>query len=359
MFESIKEQFSNCADCGKSLFLHVNIYRHPIKKGKLLCESCNAKYYEYRNKLYLETLDKAVTNTIDRFYDCALSSLGVSSDDSSDDYDDNNYDESDEEYNDNSYDDSDEDYDEDSYDDSNDDYDEDSYDDSDSDYEDSEEEDDNGYFSNHLDFESDINACADKNEIASETDRPIIDGIINDEEYDSSFPKVLWILPEPFDFDKEGEVRIADLIDKKLLYNKIYKNIAQMSWCIQNGIKEVPSKLSAEQLLSGLETVAIIYVSKMPGSNTYGQREKRKTYKIWKKILKEQINDCDADIMLFCNLGKEIFEEYFPNANPDYAGKKLVFNFEDNLLVNLNSPSSWERSDMNVLLKKISKKIDF
>lgn len=75
MFESIKESFSHCEDCGRSLFFVVNIFKHPIKRGKLLCEDCNVKYEDYRMKSYFEALDESMTKMIDRLYDCALRDL--------------------------------------------------------------------------------------------------------------------------------------------------------------------------------------------------------------------------------------------------------------------------------------------
>ena len=74
MFQNIKDAFSHCEDCGKSL-MWDNRWTHPMKPGKLLCTECNAKYADYNRELYFKDLDKAVTNVIDSFFDYEMKSI--------------------------------------------------------------------------------------------------------------------------------------------------------------------------------------------------------------------------------------------------------------------------------------------
>ena len=56
-------------------------YEHALYDGKYLCVSCNVKYFRYRDKLYLEAIDKAYNNVIDSFNSFAKSNSEESDDD--------------------------------------------------------------------------------------------------------------------------------------------------------------------------------------------------------------------------------------------------------------------------------------
>ena len=63
--------FAKCADCEKILIgLLREFYRHPIKKGKYVCQDCNIKYEKYRNEKFLEFLqNEALLNKLKVLYD--------------------------------------------------------------------------------------------------------------------------------------------------------------------------------------------------------------------------------------------------------------------------------------------------
>ena len=58
-----------CEDCGKKLIYGIHtFYEHALYDNKYVCQECEVKYFNYRNKLYVESIDKAYNNVIDEFH---------------------------------------------------------------------------------------------------------------------------------------------------------------------------------------------------------------------------------------------------------------------------------------------------
>jgi hypothetical protein len=135
-----------------------------------------------------------------------------------------------------------------------------------------------------------------------------LDGIINEQFYKKTFPKILWILKEPYDLgdnDKEWNYRNDVNISSEIyLKYKTWRNIAKVSSGIINNLTYEEVKFDVDKLKESIQKIALINTSKIPAGTTSDHRwgHFEKIYNITKELLKKQIEFINADIIIGGNI---------------------------------------------------------
>lgn len=145
---------------------------------------------------------------------------------------------------------------------------------------------------------------------AKESKYIITDGIVDTETYIKSFPKVLWILKEPYDKDNDGDCRwsLAKLLGDKETFikaglhkNKTWLPIIYSSYAIHNGMIPwdwigYPDK--DPEVIDALKNIAIINILKIPGATTTSPTKLKVGYNNHKEILLRQISIYNPEIII-------------------------------------------------------------
>lgn len=133
--------------------------------------------------------------------------------------------------------------------------------------------------------------------------KPILDGIINEEFYSKSKPKILWILWEPYDDDSGyggGDCRanMRENIDEYLKI-RTWKRIALTSAQILKFNSEKNISLSET-----LNSIAFININKYPADHTSSNRwaHFKNIYDACGKVLLAQIKFINPDIVIGGNI---------------------------------------------------------
>lgn len=143
---------------------------------------------------------------------------------------------------------------------------------------------------------------------------PIIDGIIDIDEYLSSAPKILWILKEPYDEVEDGLPSGGgwnfsnDFLAKDDYYIKLnrskatWNKIVYTSFGILDGFKKFSQMDKLEDnpsMYSVVKKIAVINVKKLPGfTKTPNFSIIKKSYDKHKEILHQQIELFNPDIII-------------------------------------------------------------
>ncbi|GIZ16274.1 hypothetical protein [Capnocytophaga catalasegens] len=168
----------------------------------------------------------------------------------------------------------------------------------------------------------------------------VIDGIINPERYLKAKYRILWILKEANSIDSSWSVienyKRKDWLETYGRSNPTLKRLIYTSYAILNGSEwaDIPWSNEAKGY-DCLQDIAFINIKKEPGDSSANGTEIQEAYYKDKQLLQEQINMCDADIVIFGNtlqyFHKELFEglETAERQDTEYGnayydtGKKL------------------------------------
>lgn len=178
----------------------------------------------------------------------------------------------------------------------------------------------------------------DQNAIAQNVDR-VIYGIIDPERYLKAKYRILWILKEPVggsSWNYSEKFKDKDWIEPLSAQNPTLRKVIYTSYAILNGSEwdEIPYARK-EEAFEHLRDIAFVNIKKSPEYNVASDEEIKEAYKQNEQLLQEQINMCDADIVIFGNtlqyFHKELFEglETAERQNTEYGnayydtGKKL------------------------------------
>lgn len=142
---------------------------------------------------------------------------------------------------------------------------------------------------------------------------PLIDGIINPENYLNSKYKILWILKEPYDgFDEVGNPEseggdYREWLSKNLYEYKKYptwRRIAYTSFGILNNISyddmdDLQKKIDVnDNVFDVIRNIAFINVKKTPGKKGTTPSTLKIAYDRYKEVLLKQIRTYDPDIII-------------------------------------------------------------
>lgn len=160
--------------------------------------------------------------------------------------------------------------------------------------------------------------------------KPILDGIVNLEEYFKSGIKILWILKEPYDKNDEGayEWYLNKLLNDTSKVPTLgglkttWYPIVYTSYAILNGFQFYNDLEYIDKdptMLEIFKKIAVINVQKFPARTTSNNREISAAYKAHSHILLEQIKTYNPDIVIGGNtMGNFIEDLGLNNKNKGY-----------------------------------------
>ena len=150
---------------------------------------------------------------------------------------------------------------------------------------------------------------------------PIYDGVTDIEGYLASNPKIMWILKEPYDdFTQSGKYRGGDWyftehFKKKDVWKDetMWKVMIQINYAIRNGLKwkELDYIENDPEMIEELKKIAYINISKMPGESESTDHKLFESYKIWKDIIKEQIDLYKPELIIFGKTFQFFKDDFF------------------------------------------------
>jgi len=138
---------------------------------------------------------------------------------------------------------------------------------------------------------------------------PIFDGVVDQDRYLSSSPRILWILKEPWEKLKSGEKGGDWSVTRDLLLNGeftdnkgTYPPMAYVSFSIANGFmkySDIPYVTKDPAVRDALRTLAYINVKKFPGTTTSNGDEIRTYYERYKDFLHSQIEMIAPNVVIY------------------------------------------------------------
>ena len=189
-------------------------------------------------------------------------------------------------------------------------------------------------------IEDKIYKIAEENGLSNETVAPIVDGIVDIEQFMGSDLPVGIILKEPYDDTSDGQAvgggwSFADCFKAdKNSFSKAWEPMVYTMYGVENNLwwwqmdylREDPSMIKA------LYPVSWINLSKMP-NKTYSNNldVKRKYQKLWRPVIKEQIEGFDHKILIFAGTLDLCVNEKGENdfLTNDYEPVKTQYIFGD------------------------------
>ena len=145
---------------------------------------------------------------------------------------------------------------------------------------------------------------------------PIYDGVIKPYEYFRSKLRIMWILKEPRDEERNGRYcgggwqMFADCDDadfnSKIASQRSCKTIfrvAQISYAVENGISNEEAMNLDSIAVGVLRHIAYVNIGKMPGPETTAASRVKQLYKFWKSFVLEQIHICQQELIICAGSG--------------------------------------------------------
>ena len=140
---------------------------------------------------------------------------------------------------------------------------------------------------------------------------PIYDGVADINAYITSTPKIMWLLKEPWHlFTVSGKAKGGDWSFTEHFKNPdvwkdedMWKLMIQINYAIRNNLKwkELDYIEDNPEMVEELKKIAYINISKMPADTVSQNNHMWNCYNIWKKILFEQIDIYNPDVIIFGN----------------------------------------------------------
>lgn len=164
---------------------------------------------------------------------------------------------------------------------------------------------------------------------------PFFDGIVNEEKYNKSNFKILWVCKEPYNHNEDESIRYSfrhELnLEPKLYYTiKIMRRIALASYCVFNNATYSEALVDPDVSLA-LQSIAYINLNKLPNLTTSPNREKyfSEVYSKCKSILLKQINGFDPDVIIFGNtcfyFMQDLGLNFKDGKNLEYQNKSIFY----------------------------------
>ncbi|MBQ7672432.1 MAG: hypothetical protein IJS49_05065 [Paludibacteraceae bacterium] len=137
---------------------------------------------------------------------------------------------------------------------------------------------------------------------------PIYDGVGNIDIYLSSPLKIMWLVKESYDQDKQGNKgtgnwSIYDAVQRDTAWS--YLSFQRMTYALygyNNGIyyegKDMPMIRDHKEMVKDLANIAYININKLPGGTSSSDSHIASCYKIWNKIIDEQIEVYNPDVII-------------------------------------------------------------
>lgn len=170
-------------------------------------------------------------------------------------------------------------------------------------------------------------------EIENNNDIPIIDGIINCENYVAAKTKILWVLKEA---NSTKSWKYQDYLSTKTIQRKIgtkedtlqyeiFRRILYTSYGLINKIEYSCIPLAEEKSVYSIgEEIAFINIKKTGGGNQSDDNEIAKAYAANEKLLLKQIEEYAPNILIFGNTLKYFNLKELGNIGWDLSGDPII-----------------------------------
>ncbi len=150
-----------------------------------------------------------------------------------------------------------------------------------------------------------INAIAEKLNNGLE---PIYDGVGNIPIYLNSPLKIMWLLKESYDQDKQGNKgngnwSIYDAVQNDTAWSYLsFQRMAYVLYGYNNGVycedKDMPKIRNRKEMVKDLANLAYININKLPGGTSSDDSHIARCYNIWKDIINEQIEVYNPNVII-------------------------------------------------------------
>lgn len=190
-------------------------------------------------------------------------------------------------------------------------------------------------------IEDKIYKIAEENSLSNETVAPIVDGIVDIEQFIESDLPIVFILKEPYDdTDSDGQAvgggwSFADCFKaEKSSFPKAWHPIVYTMFGVDNNLwwRQMDYLRDDPSMIKVLDSVSWINLSKMPNkTNSENQVVKNKYQKLWRPVVKEQIEGFDHKILIFAGTLNLCVNEKGENdfLSDDYKLVKTQYIFGD------------------------------
>ena len=158
-------------------------------------------------------------------------------------------------------------------------------------------------------IENKIYKIAEENGLSNETVAPIVDGIVDIEQFMGSDLPVGIILKEPYDdTDSDGQAvgggwSFADCFKaEKNSFPKAWHPIVYTMFGVENNLwwRQMDYLRDDPSMIKALNSVSWINLSKMPNQTQSNNLDVKKKYQeLWRPVIKEQIEGFDHKILIF------------------------------------------------------------
>ncbi|HLN73764.1 MAG TPA: hypothetical protein VK205_10745 [Prolixibacteraceae bacterium] len=141
--------------------------------------------------------------------------------------------------------------------------------------------------------------------------KPITDGIVNTDHYLNAKYRILWILKEPYDEVKNGEgsgggwdlcerfLNTSDFATRMHKSESTWMPVCYVVYGILNDLTYAGMQpLSKKEVAFAIKSIAVINISKLPALTKSFDKEMKEAYKRYKKILHQQIELFNPDIII-------------------------------------------------------------
>ena len=158
---------------------------------------------------------------------------------------------------------------------------------------------------------------------------PIYDGVGNIDCYLSSPLKIMWLLKESYDQDKQGnrgtgDWSIYDAVQNDTAWSYLsFQRMAYVLYGYNNNVhsedKGMPKIRYNKDMVKYLANIAYININKLPGETTSNDSHIAKCYNEWKDIIIEQIEVYNPDVIILGGTEKFLdFRSEFTQAEHYY-----------------------------------------
>ena len=211
-----------------------------------------------------------------------------------------------------------------------------------------------------------IDAIAKDRQLYANPYKPIYDGIGDISAYINSPLKIMWLLKESYDRDKQGNIGYGDWCVYEPFHTddawKImtYKAMTYILYGYEHNLywKTLPNIRDQKDLINILDSIAYINLNKMPAkqhsrSNDYDIYEQ---YQIWKDIINKQINVYSPDVIImggtkrFFDFGENKLSHVKTLGN---VKKVEIYKYNDRWLLSAHHPSRYTEEYIDGLINAL------
>lgn len=183
---------------------------------------------------------------------------------------------------------------------------------------------------------------------------PITDGVVDIDQFLSSSPKILWILKEPWEKLKDGEIggnwSLTSYLkeDGKIGNKGSWARMAYVTYSVFNNYlkyEDIPYVTKDPKVGPSLKKIVYINVKKFPGQSTSVRSEIEFYYNRYRGLLKKQITTINPDVIIFGNI-LSLFLNDLDLKIEDFKseGSVEVCRKKARLYINAYHPSYWRIS---------------